>query len=198
MSLFVWYFGTNRHYEDVPHHTMVLGPRYEELLKDIFNRKHLSEDFSLYLHRPSANDPSLAPEGCDAFYVLSPVPNLKSGTDWSQQAEPYRQAIEKRLEDTMMPGLGEEHCQPARADPAGLSGPAELDQRRGLLAGAEAVSERLVPPPQHQPGSAQSVPRRCRHASGRWRARRHLLGTGARQGRAIDGGADPFVGLSAV
>ena len=107
MSLFVWYFGTNRHYEDVPHHTMVLGPRYEGLLKDIFNRKHLSEDFSLYLHRPSANDPSLAPEGCDAFYVLSPVPNLKSGTDWSQQAEPYRQAVEKRLEDTMMPGLGQ-------------------------------------------------------------------------------------------
>lgn len=107
MSLFVWYFGTNKRFEDCQHHTMVLGPRYEELLKDIFSRKILADDFSLYLHRPTANDPSLAPEGCDAFYVLSPVPNLKSGTDWTRQAEPYRQAIEKRLEETVLPGLGE-------------------------------------------------------------------------------------------
>ena len=107
MSLFVWYFGTNKRFDDVYHHTMVLGPRYEELLKDIFSRKKLADDFSLYLHRPSASDPSLAPDGCDAFYVLSPVPNLDSGTDWATQAEPYRKAIEKRLEDTVMPGLSE-------------------------------------------------------------------------------------------
>ncbi|MES2710165.1 MAG: phytoene desaturase [Pseudomonadota bacterium] len=107
MSLFVWYFGTNRRFEDVYHHTMVLGPRYGELLKDIFQRKLLSEDFSLYLHRPTANDPSLAPPGCDAFYVLAPVPHLGSGTDWAVQAEPYRAAVQKRLEETVMPGLGE-------------------------------------------------------------------------------------------
>jgi phytoene desaturase len=107
MSLFVWYFGTRRRYEDVYHHTMVLGPRYGELLRDIFTRKRLSEDFSLYLHRPSASDPSLAPEGCDSFYVLAPVPHLGSGTDWATQAEPYRAAIQKRLEDTVLPGLGD-------------------------------------------------------------------------------------------
>lgn len=106
MSLFVWYFGTNRRFDDVYHHTMVLGPRYRGLLDDIFDRKHLADDFSLYLHRPTANDPSLAPPGCDSFYVLSPVPNLLSGTDWASRAEPYRQAIEKRLEQTLMPGLG--------------------------------------------------------------------------------------------
>ncbi len=106
MSLFVWYFGTNRRFEDVYHHTMVLGPRYEGLLKDIFTRKHLAEDFSLYLHRPTMTDPSLAPPGCDAFYVLSPVPHLGSGTDWAERAEPYRAAIERRLEETVMPGLG--------------------------------------------------------------------------------------------
>lgn len=105
MSLFVWYFGTNRTYEDVYHHTMVLGPRYRELLVDIFKRKSLADDFSLYLHRPTANDPSLAPAGCDAFYVLSPVPHLASGTDWSAKAETYRQAIEQRLEQTLLPGL---------------------------------------------------------------------------------------------
>ena len=57
MSLFVWYFGTNRQYKEVPHHTMVLGPRYEGLLKDIFERHHVPDDFSLYLHRPTATDP---------------------------------------------------------------------------------------------------------------------------------------------
>jgi phytoene desaturase len=105
MSLFVWYFGTNRRYDDVYHHMMLLGPRYEELLKDIFKRKILAKDFSLYLHRPTMTDPSLAPEGCDTFYVLAPVPHLDSGTDWEAMAEPYRKAIEKRLEETVLPGL---------------------------------------------------------------------------------------------
>jgi phytoene desaturase len=107
MSLFVWYFGTNRRYDDVYHHTMVLGPRYRELLDDIFVHKRLAPDFSLYLHRPTASDPSLAPPGCDAFYVLSPVPHLQSGVDWATQAEPYRRAIELHLEATMLPGLSQ-------------------------------------------------------------------------------------------
>ena len=105
MGLFVWYFGTNRRWEDVPHHTILLGPRYRGLLDDVFKRQKLADDFSLYLHRPTATDPSLAPPGGDAFYVLSPVPNLQSGTDWAAQAEPYRQRIEAELERTMLPGL---------------------------------------------------------------------------------------------
>ncbi|MET0877770.1 MAG: phytoene desaturase [Tardiphaga sp.] len=105
MSLFVWYFGTRKKYPDVPHHMMLLGPRYRELLTDIFERKHLAGDFSLYLHRPTATDPSLAPDGCDAFYVLSPVPHLQSGTDWRVAAEPYRRAIAKTLGDTVLPDL---------------------------------------------------------------------------------------------
>jgi phytoene desaturase len=105
MSLFVWYFGLNKRYDDVPHHTMVLGPRYEALLHDIFKRHHLAEDFSLYLHRPSASDASMAPPGCDTFYALAPVPHLDSGTDWTVHAERYRQAIERRLESTLLPGL---------------------------------------------------------------------------------------------
>jgi phytoene desaturase len=105
MSLFVWYFGTDRRYEDVPHHTILLGPRYRELLADIFKRKILAEDFSLYLHRPTASDPNLAPDGHDAFYVLSPVPHLDGGIDWQRQAEPYRRAIADHLAATMLPGL---------------------------------------------------------------------------------------------
>jgi phytoene desaturase len=106
MSLFVWYFGTNRRFDDVYHHTMVLGPRYRELLDDIFKHKRLADDFSLYLHRPTANDPSLAPPGCDGFYVLAPVPHMGSGTNWEERAESYRAQIQTRLEQTVLPGLG--------------------------------------------------------------------------------------------
>ena len=105
MSLFVWYFGTSRRYDDVPHHMMILGPRYKELLTDIFKRHRLAEDFSLYLHRPTATDPSMAPPGHDTFYVLAPVPHLDSGTNWAEHAEPYRQAIADALERTVLPGL---------------------------------------------------------------------------------------------
>jgi phytoene desaturase len=105
MSLFVWYFGTNKRFDDVPHHMILMGPRYKELLTDIFKRKVLAKDFSLYLHRPSASDPSVAPAGCDTFYVLSPVPHLEAGVDWATQAEPYRKAIAKYLNDTVMPGF---------------------------------------------------------------------------------------------
>jgi phytoene desaturase len=100
MSLFVWYFGTDNQYPDVPHHMILLGKRYKALLTDIFKKHVLADDFSLYLHRPTATDPSLAPAGGDAFYVLAPVPNLASGTDWAKEAEPYRQAIAKYLDQT--------------------------------------------------------------------------------------------------
>lgn len=105
MGLFVWYFGTRKKYPDVVHHTIMMGQRYRELLADIFERKVLADDFSLYLHRPTATDPLLAPPGCDAFYVLSPVPNLAGGQDWARLAEPYRQRIERYLEASLLPGL---------------------------------------------------------------------------------------------
>lgn len=107
MSLFVWYFGTDRTYEDIEHHTILMGERYKSLLDDIFNKQELADDFSLYLHRPTKTDPSMAPEGHDAFYVLSPVPHLDSGVDWRVQAEPYRQSVEDYLAETVMPDLGE-------------------------------------------------------------------------------------------
>ena len=106
MSLFVWYFGTDRRYEEVPHRSVLLGPRYRELLADIFRNRVLADDFSLYLHRPTATDPSLALPGCDTFYVLSPVPNLDSDIDWSVAAEPYRARIAAHLEATVLSDLG--------------------------------------------------------------------------------------------
>lgn len=107
MSLFVIYFGTKRRYldSDLVHHNILLGPRYKGLLDDIFNRKTLAQDFSLYLHMPTYTDPSVAPQGHEAFYVLSPVPNLESGTDWTRAARPYRDAIMQFLEDNYLPDL---------------------------------------------------------------------------------------------
>ena len=107
MGLFVWYFGTRKKYPEVDHHMILMGPRYRGLLQDIFDRKHLADDFSLYLHRPTATDPLLAPPDCDAFYVLAPVPNLAGGQDWTQLAEPYRQRIARFLEGSVLPGLSD-------------------------------------------------------------------------------------------
>jgi phytoene desaturase len=105
MGLFVLYFGTTRRYEDVAHHTIWFGERYRDLLRDIFDCKPLSADFSLYVHRPTATDPSFAPPGCDSWYVLAPVPNLRSGTKWNEVAEAYGDSILQALEESMMPNL---------------------------------------------------------------------------------------------
>lgn len=107
MSLFVIYFGTRKQYPDVEHHTILLCERYKELLADIFDRKVLSEDFSMYLHRPSKTDPSMAPEGCDCFYVLIPVPNQLSGIDWTKEAKPFRDRVMSWLDQNYLPGLNE-------------------------------------------------------------------------------------------
>ena len=107
MSLFVIYFGTKRQYRDqgLAHHNIILGKRYQGLLNDIFNKKTLSEDFSLYLHMPTLTDPSMAPEGCESFYVLSPVPHLGSDVDWIKMARPYRDLVMRFLEDNYLPDL---------------------------------------------------------------------------------------------
>ncbi len=107
MSLFVIYFGTKKLYREhgLSHHNIILSDRYKGLLTDIFDKKTLSEDFSLYLHMPTLTDPSIAPEGCENFYVLSPVPHLGAGIDWTKAAKPYRDAIMQFLEDNYLPDL---------------------------------------------------------------------------------------------
>lgn len=137
MGLFVWYFGVKRRYPDVAHHTILLGPRYRELLDDIFFRHTLADDFSLYLHRPTATDPALAPAGCDTFYVLSPVPHLGSGTDWAAQAEPYRRAIAARLEATLLPGLSDDLVVSEVMTPQGFAD--DLLAFRGAAFGMEPI-----------------------------------------------------------
>ncbi len=108
MSLFVIYFGTKKRYNTgtpLAHHNILLSKRYKGLLREIFAEQDLPEDFSLYLHMPTMTDPGMAPEGCETFYVLSPVPNLNARVDWSVQAKPYRDAIMQFLEDNYLPDL---------------------------------------------------------------------------------------------
>jgi phytoene desaturase len=107
MGLYVLYFGTKRQYPDVAHHTIWLGPRYKELLDDIFHKKIMPDDFSLYVHRPTATDPSFAPAGCDSFYVLCPVPNTQGKLDWAVEGPKLRDRIVSELARTMLPDLKE-------------------------------------------------------------------------------------------
>jgi len=105
MGLFLLYFGTRKQYPNVAHHTIWLGERFRELLDDIFKKKRLAEDFSLYLHRPTATDPSFAPDGCDSFYALCPVPNLSADLDWREETSTLRDRIVSALDSTILPGL---------------------------------------------------------------------------------------------
>jgi phytoene desaturase len=110
MSLFVIYFGLKRKHPQLEHHTVIFGPRYKELIGEIFKGPKLAQDFSLYLHAPTRTDPSLAPEGCEAFYVLSPVPHLGAAPDidWAEEGPRYRDRILQYLEERYIPGLKED------------------------------------------------------------------------------------------
>ena len=101
MSLMVIYFGYRRQDgdPDLQHHNIILGPRYEELLTDIFQRKILGPDFSQYLHIPTLTDASLAPEGHHAAYTLIPVPNNQSDLNWSAIGEGFKDKVLTFLEE---------------------------------------------------------------------------------------------------
>lgn len=108
-SLFVTYFGLKRQHPQLKHHSILFGPRYRELLRDIYKGGGLPDDFSLYLHMPTATDPSLAPEGCSTFYALSPVPHLGAAdVDWEEEGPKYRDRILDYLEARYIPNLRED------------------------------------------------------------------------------------------
>jgi len=105
MGLFVYYFGTKNVYENIKHHTIKFGNKYKEHLKDIFEKKKLNNDISYYLHRPTATDRSMAPEGNDCFYVLVPVPNNQSDIDWSIEGEKLKNLVVDKMEQSLLPNL---------------------------------------------------------------------------------------------
>ena len=109
MGIYVWYFGTRGtvgKWADVGHHTILNGLRYKGLLHDIFMRGKLSDDMSLYVHRPSLTDPTVAPAGDDTFYVLSPVPHLgwDNPVDWQREEPIYRAKVAAEI-NKIMPGF---------------------------------------------------------------------------------------------
>jgi phytoene desaturase len=107
MGLFVYYFGTKKIYENVEHHTIKFGNKYKEHLDDIFDKKKLNEDISYYLHRPTATDKSMAPQGNDCFYVLVPVPNNQSKINWDIEGKKMKKLIIEKMEKDLMPNLSE-------------------------------------------------------------------------------------------
>ena len=107
MGLFVYYFGSKKKYDHVAHHTIYFGETYEKHLDKIFEKKILSEDISYYLHRPSATDPNMAPNGQDAFYVLVPVPNNLSKINWIKQGDKFKELVLDKMDKTVLPGIKE-------------------------------------------------------------------------------------------
>jgi phytoene desaturase len=105
MGLFVLYFGTNKLYPEVAHHTIVFGKTYKKLLDEIFREQTLSEDVSLYVHRPTATDPGMAPPGCDSFYALAPVPHLNAKINWQEIGPLYQEKLLTLLEQRLLPDL---------------------------------------------------------------------------------------------
>jgi phytoene desaturase len=122
MSLFVAYFGAKKTWPELAHHTIILGPRYKGLLEDIFERKVLSDDFSLYLHAPTRTDPSMAPPGHEGCYVLAPVPNNQSGLNWDTLHDRYLNRILDALDQSHMPGLRENLVTSFAVDPRYFEG----------------------------------------------------------------------------
>ncbi len=107
MGLFVWYFSTNKIFGDVPHHTILFGQTYREVLAKIFDTLELPEDLSIYLHRPSATDANYAPAGHDSFYALVPVPNLSAAIGWPAVQERFKQSLMQALQERILPGLSQ-------------------------------------------------------------------------------------------
>ena len=107
MGLFVYYFGSKKKYNNIAHHTICFGNSYQDHLKKIFEDKILTDDISYYLHRPTATDPSMAPENHDAFYVLVPVPNNLSGINWKEKGDSFKDLVIAKMEKTTLPNLRE-------------------------------------------------------------------------------------------
>ena len=137
MSLVVIYVGTKRRYNDgrLLRHNIIFGERYKGLLTDIFHKKKLAKDFSLYLHIPSLEDRSFAPAGGESFYVLSPVPHMDSKIDWKRQAKPYRDKIIEFLEDRYMPDLSRNIVVESMINPQ------DFEQRQNCYKGASFAIE---------------------------------------------------------
>ncbi|MFN3859173.1 MAG: phytoene desaturase [Caulobacter sp.] len=137
-SLFVVHFGLKSPQPQLRHHTICFGPRYRELISEIYGRNTLAEDFSLYLHSPCASDPGMAPEGGSTHYALSPVPHLGTAPiDWAVEGPRYRDVILKYLEDRYIPNLSRDLVVSRIFTPADFQG--ELNAHLGSAFSLEPI-----------------------------------------------------------
>lgn len=172
MSCFLLYIGTRRQYPELLHHTLILSKRYRELVRDIFDRKVLTDDFSLYLHVPTRTDPSMAPAGGESMYVLAPVPHLGSGTDWTRAAGPFRERILEFLEnDFGMSGLRNSIEVLETLTPADF-----LSDLRAFLGNAFSIEPRLTQSAYLRPHNRSEDIRRL-----------YLVGAGTHPGGGVPG-----------
>ncbi len=185
MGLFVWYFGVDRRYDDVAHHTILLGPRYRELVRDIFDRKVLADDFSLYLHRPTATDPFARAAGLRRVLRRSrPCPTCSAGRTGGRRPSPTASASSARSRRRSSPT-----CR-TRSSPRGVTTPLDFQHRLNSYRGAGFALEPILTqsawfrPHNAQRGRAQSLSRRRGHPSGRGPARRAVFRARSRQGRS--------------
>ncbi len=184
MSLFVIYFGARKTWPGLQHHTILFGPRYRELIREIFGGRELPEDFSLYLHAPTVTDPSLAPPGCTAFYVLSPVPHLgHAPIDWASRVRATATGSSLRWRSATSRPQGKHRDLP-HLHAAGFQGPDEQPSGLRLLARACPAAIGLVPAAQQGRRDPQPLSGRCRDTPWRRASWRDRLGQG-------DGLADP-------
>ncbi|MEL6821681.1 MAG: phytoene desaturase family protein [Calditrichota bacterium] len=140
MSCFLMYIGVRKQYPRLLHHTLILSERYKELVSDIFDRKILADDFSMYLHVPTRSDEGMAPPGCESMYVLIPVPNLAGDIDWDEMAQPYADRVLKFLEED----FGMEDLR-ANIDVLELFTPKDFaEQRNNYLGSAWGVEPRMT------------------------------------------------------
>jgi phytoene desaturase len=99
MSAFLLYLGVKKQYPELLHHTLILSERYKALISDIFDRKILPDDFSMYLHAPTRTDPNMAPDGAESMYILIPVSNLSGEIDWAKMKKPFTKKVLEFLEN---------------------------------------------------------------------------------------------------
>ena len=186
MSLFVLHFGLREAPKDIAHHTILFGPRYKELVNEIFKGPKLAEDFSLYLHSPCTTDPDMAPPGMSTHYVLAPVPHLgRAEIDWAVEGPRYADRILASLEERLIPNLRAGPDHDAHLHARRFRQRTERPSRQRLLGRADPDAIRVVPAAQPRQDDPQLLSGRRGHPSGRGNSGRRGLGQGHGTGDAV-------------
>ncbi len=98
MSAYLLYLGTDRRFEKLLHHTLIVGDDYHGFIREVTRKRTLPSSLSVYVHAPTRTEAAMAPPGGDSIAVLLPVPNLRSGDDWRRVEPEMRERLLDWLE----------------------------------------------------------------------------------------------------